>query len=66
MSQTNITISEANEDNLDFIRTLANINKIDVSSKQKLINFSIKIAHECVNGLDEECLKQLTNLKKTI
>lgn len=66
MSQTNINITEANETNLNFIRTLANINKVDVSSKEKLINFSIKVAYDCAKSLDDESLIAITNLKKTI
>lgn len=66
MSQTNINITEANESNLNFIRTLANINKVDVSSKEKLINFSIKIAYDCAKSLDDESLRAVANLKKSL
>lgn len=66
MSQTNIKITEENEANLDFIKTLGIVNKIDVSSKEKIINFSIKVAYNCAKSLDEESLLTLTNLKKSL
>lgn len=66
MSQTNIKITEENEANLDFIKTLGIVNKIDVSSKEKIINFSIKVAYNCAKSLDDESLIAITNLKKTI
>jgi len=66
MSQTNIKITEENEIKLGFIKTLGIINEVDVSSKEKLINFSIKVAYECAKSLDDESLIAITNLKKTI
>lgn len=66
MSQTNIKITEENEIKLGFIKTLGIINEVDVSSKEKLINFSIKVAYDCAKYSDEKDLFEITSLKKTI
>lgn len=64
--KTQIEITEANELNLEFIRTIANINQIDASNKEKLINVAIDVAYKCASSLDEESLFALTNLKKSL
>lgn len=64
--QTNIKIEDVNEERLLFINKIAVINGVDTANKEKLINFSIKIAAELVEALDEESLEQIINLKKSL
>jgi len=62
---TQINITETNETNLTKLKTIGLINLKDVSNKEKLVNFAIKIATECIENLDEESLINVCNLKKT-
>jgi hypothetical protein len=61
-----IDITKPNEDYLKTIRSVAHINSIDVSNKEKLINLAIKIAYDSITGLDDESLINVCNLKKSI
>lgn len=61
-----IQITEANEKRLFYIKKIATINSIDVSNKEKLVNYSIEVAAKLMELLDEESLLNLINLKKSV
>ncbi len=61
-----INITDANEEGLVNIKRIGIINNIDVSNREKQVNFAIKIANNTVTALDEESLVAITGLKKSI
>ena len=52
-------------EDLSIIALIGKINGINISNKVKQVNLAIKIANECIKGLDEESLNHVTGLKKS-
>lgn len=64
MAKTIVEIDS--EADLHLIKTVGNINKIDVSTKEKQINLAIKISAQFIKSADDETFEQITNLVKSI
>lgn len=64
MKKTQIAIE--NEEHYNTIRVVMAVNGKPNNNRHLVINEALRIAAECVNGLDSESLESITNLKKTI
>jgi hypothetical protein len=61
-----INITENSENQLLILKKIATINNIQANNKENLINFAIDTAYKCVISLDDESLKEVANLTKSI
>lgn len=59
-----VNITPKNEKNLVSLKDLLSINRINLTSKEQLINKAIELVIQMSQSLDEESLKAITGLKK--
>ena len=64
--KANITLTETAEIQLLSLKKLAVINNINASNKEIIVNFAIDVAYKCVTSLDEDSLKTVAGLNKSI
>jgi predicted nucleic acid-binding protein len=64
MAKTQIEIQ--NENAYQIIKMVMDLNKVDSSNREKVINKALSIAADCIINLDEDSLINLTGLKKSI
>ena len=64
--QANINLSESSETGLKLIETIGNINNLKCKNKEQQIELAIKIAVVFIKSVDEDTMKELTGLSKSI